>query len=209
MIVQPNQKFVFIGDSITESGRQPAAPVGFGYVSMVANFVTARYPERKITFVNQGVSSNTVRDLDKRWEQDVIAQQPDWLSVMIGINDVWGLFGNADVKPVPIEEYQATLRRLLQRVQAATKAQIILAEPYMIESNHSVPMRQMMDVYGKTLDGLATEFTARLVHTQAAWDAVLASTDPSFWAGDHIHPNVPGHAVIAQEFLRTLEFSLL
>lgn len=208
MIVQAKQKILFIGDSITESGRQGSSPYGFGYVSMVYNFMVARYPEANFSFVNKGIGGNTIRDLDKRWEQDVIAEKPDWLSVMIGINDVWGLFGNKDVSPVPIAEFQATTRRLLQRVKAATKAQIILAEPYMIETDHNNPMRQMMDIYGKTLAGMAPEFNARVVHTQAAWDTVLAHSTPSFWATDHIHPNVPGHAVIAQAFLRVLEFSL-
>jgi lysophospholipase L1-like esterase len=39
-------------------------------------------------------------------ERDVLTERPDWLSVMIGINDVWhGFDGNPD-GPVPLDEYE-------------------------------------------------------------------------------------------------------
>ncbi|MFN8378973.1 MAG: GDSL-type esterase/lipase family protein [Anaerolineae bacterium] len=42
--------------------------------------------------INMGVGGNTVRDLAARWESDVTALNPDWLSICIGINDVWRQF---------------------------------------------------------------------------------------------------------------------
>jgi lysophospholipase L1-like esterase len=209
MIFQTQQKVVFIGDSITDCDRRGAsAPYGNGYVSMVRNFITARYPQQQLTFVNKGIGGNTVRDLAQRWEQDVIAERPDWLSVMIGINDVWRHFGGNASEAVPLDEYQSTLRRLLKRTKEATTAHIILAEPYMIEPNKMQPMRKLMDLYGATLRGLAKEFDAKVVPTQEAYDEALKFTSATFWADDQIHPNAPGHAIIAQAFLRVFEFAL-
>jgi lysophospholipase L1-like esterase len=175
---------------------------------MVRNFLVARYPELNLVIVNKGVGGNTIRDLDHRWEQDVIAERPTWLSVCIGINDVWRHFDGNSKETVPLDEYLATLRRLLKRAQDATGAQLILAEPYMIEKDPNNLMRRLMDLYGQSVDSMATEFKAKLVRTQAAFDAALASTSPADWASDHIHPNAAGHAVIALEFLRTLGFAL-
>ena len=139
LIFGPDQKLLFIGDSITDCGRRgnadgtgPHAPYGNGYVHLVRAFLLARYGELGLEIVNRGISGNTVRDLDRRWEQDVIAEQPDWLSVKIGINDVWRLIANRMDDHVPLEEYEATLRRLLDRTKAATKARLILMEPYVI-----------------------------------------------------------------------------
>jgi lysophospholipase L1-like esterase len=209
VLFDTQQKVVFIGDSITDADRlTTAAPYGNGYVSMVRNFLIARYPERNLTIVNKGVGGNTVRHLAQRWEQDVVAEKPSWLSVCIGINDVWRHFGGNAGEQVPLDEFQTTLRRLLKRAQDATGAKLILMEPYMIQADRSDPMRRLMDVYGQVVGMIAREFNASLVHTQAAFDAALVHTPPLNWAQDHIHPNSPGHAIIAMAVLRAIDFAL-
>ena len=68
MLFERGQKVVFIGDSITDSGRRDAsAPYGNGYVSLVRAFVLGRYPELGLTFENRGIGGDTVRHLDARW----------------------------------------------------------------------------------------------------------------------------------------------
>ncbi len=209
MIFDTGQKIVFIGDSITAAERQGAsAPYGSGYVSMIRNFLLARYPELHLNVINKGVGGDTVRNLDQRWEQDVVTEHPKWLSVCIGINDVWRHFAGNTQEAVPVAEYEATLRRLLKRAQDATGAKLILAEPYMIEKDQANLMRRLMVVYGQIVDSIASDFNAKLVRTLAAFDTALTTTQPTDWADDHIHPNLPGHALIALAFLRTLEFQL-
>lgn len=209
MLFTPHQKILLIGDSITSAGRMgPDAPHGNGYVSMVRSFVLARYPELGLTFVNKGVGGDTTRLLDARWERDVIAERPDWLSVKIGINDVWWAFRANPHDAVPLPEYEATLRRLLDRAREATGARLILMEPYMIEPDRAQPMRRQMDRYGEVVRRLAAEYDAILVRVQAAFDAALAHTTPADWADDQVHPNSPGHALIAMAFLRAIGFEL-
>ncbi|MCC7209206.1 MAG: SGNH/GDSL hydrolase family protein [Anaerolineae bacterium] len=209
MLFERHQRILFIGDSITDSDRAGAfKPYGNGYVSMVRSFMLARHPDYNLTFINKGVGGDTVRHLAARWERDVVAERPDWLSVMIGINDVWRHFAYNVAEAVPLDEYQARLRALLQRAREATGAKIILMQPYMIEPNQGNPMRQLMDVYGSQMELIANEFSAPLVRTQAAFDAVLANTPANFWSSDQIHPGGPGHAVIALAFLSTVGFAL-
>ena len=209
MLFGPNQKIVLIGDSITDCNRRGAdAPYGSGYVSMVRNFLLARHPELHLRFVNRGIGGNTTRDLAARWRADVLGERPDWLSVKIGINDVWRAFGNNAHEAVPLAEFRATLHSLLAEARAATGARLILLEPYMIEPDRAHPMRAQMDRYGAAVGELAEEHEAVLVRTQAAFDAVLEHSRPSDWADDQIHPGGPGHAVIAQAFLRAIGFAL-
>jgi lysophospholipase L1-like esterase len=210
MIFSAQQRIVFMGDSITDCGRQAdAAPFGRGYVSMVRNLLSARYPELQLTVINRGISGNTVRDLAGRWERDVIGERPDWLSVKIGINDVWRSFQSGrGGDAVPLAEYEATLHRLLARTQQATRARLILMQPYLIEPRRGDPMRREMDRYGAAVSSLVVEFSAILVPTQEAWDAALVHTQSSDWAEDRIHPTAPGHAVIALAFLRAAGFQM-
>ncbi len=209
MLFTAHQRILFIGDSITDCGRRDAAaPYGNGYVSMVRNLLVARYPELGLTILNRGNSGNTTSDLAARWEHDAIAERPDWLSLKIGINDCWRLFAvGREAEAVRLPEYEATLRRLLDRTLFATSARLILMQPYMIEPDKSQPIRHKMDAYSAVVTKLAAEYGAVLVPTQAAWDAALAHTQPTDWTEDHIHPSAPGHMVIALAFLRAVGFA--
>lgn len=209
MMFERGQKVVFIGDSITDCGRRDAsAPYGHGYVSLVRSFVIGRYPELDLTFENRGIGGDTVRHLDARWDADVMAERPDWLSVKIGINDVWRSFDSAGQGAVSIDEYESTYRRLLQTAVERTGCRLIVAEPYVIEADPADPMRAQMDRYGLVARRLAAEFGAVNVQTQAAFDRALQTTVPGDWADDRVHPNLAGHAVIAQAFLRAIGWEL-
>lgn len=209
MLFERGQKILFIGDSITDCGRRDTnAPYGNGYVSLVRAFVEARYPELGLVWENRGIGGNTTEHLLARWETDAIAEQPDWLSVMIGINDVWRTFDSGGAGAVSIEDYEANLRNLLQQATERTNARLIVAEPFDIDPDRADPMRAMMDAYGAVCRRVGEEFGAIGVRTQEAFDAVLATTRWDAWAPDKIHPGLPGHAVIAQAYLRAIGFAL-
>lgn len=208
MSFEAGQRIVFIGDSITDCDRRgAAAPYGDGYVDLLRSWVTARRPELGLTWVNRGIGGDTVRDLAARWTNDAVGTAPDWLSVMIGINDVWHAFGRHPDLAVPIDEYAETLRALLRAAVDRTGCRLIVAEPYFIEPDRTDPQRAETDRYCLVAREIATEFGALNVRTQDAFDEVLRSTTPADWADDRVHPNHPGHAVIAQAFLRALDFT--
>lgn len=208
MLFTANQTLVFAGDSITDAGRRgAAAPYGNGYMSMVHSLMVARYPEFGLRFVNCGISGDTSRDLAARWTHDVLSERPDWLSIMIGINDVWRMFGSNPHEAVPIMEYKATLDTLLYQ-SCAAGARLILMTPYIIEADRNVAMRRHMDRYGEAIERLAEKYDAILIHVQAAFDAVLAHTRAADWSDDQIHPNSAGHAVIALAWLRATKFEV-
>ena len=214
MKLQPNSKLVMIGDSITDCER--ARPVGEGlfeahgkgYVSLVDGLLGATYPAQRIRVVNMGTSGNTVRDLKARWQTDVLDLQPDWLSVMIGINDVWRQFDS----PLQVEqhvglaEYESTLNELL-RATAPTLKGLVLMTPYVIEPNRADAMRVTMDAYGQVVRQLAERYQALFVDTQAAFDQVLAHVHPMSLAWDRVHPNRTGHTILARAFLQAVGYS--
>ena len=98
MIFEHMDRIVFAGDSVTD--MESAQPVGEGlfenvgksYVRIVENMLAAFYPEVYLRVTNSGISGNTSRDLLQRFERDVVSLKPDWVSICIGINDVWRQF---------------------------------------------------------------------------------------------------------------------
>jgi lysophospholipase L1-like esterase len=191
LIFAKDQKIEFIGDSITDCGRRggadgagPHVPYGNGYVHLARAFLLARYGQLGLEIVNRGIGGNTVRDLDRRWEQDVIAEQPDWLSIKIGINDVWRLVANRLADHVPLAEYETTLRKLLDRTKSATRARLIFMEPYVIAPPvaGSTESQQPGPSAAQAATGLSLEKAQTLypqlreqgVSAGPEWDACLA-----------------------------------
>lgn len=206
MFFKDGQHILLIGDSITDCGRREEyAPYGDGYVSLLRAFTTARHPEARLTWTNRGISGNTVRHLAARWESDALAPRPDWLSVMIGINDVWRAFDGHPENAVPLPEYVETLRTLLSRAVEETGCRLILADPYIIEPDLAEPQRAASDMFVAAMAELAEEFDAVHIATQQVFDAALATTAATDWADDRIHPNLAGHALIADAFMKALE----
>ncbi len=165
------------------------------------------YPELGIRVVNMGNSGNTVRDLKARWQTDVFDLKPDWVSIMIGINDVWRQY-DLPLQPechVPLKEYEATLRELVKATRPKVKG-LILVTPYFIESNRKDPMRATMDKYGAVVKKIARENRTVLVDTQAAIDQALKLQHPATLAWDRIHPNQVGHMILAKAFVDALGF---
>ena len=215
MQLEQNNQLLFIGDSITDCGRKrPIGEGGFdqalgnGYVSLVNAAITAIYPDFAIKVINMGISGNTVLDLDSRWKRDVLALNPDWLSILIGINDVWWLF-NQGWRPgnqPNINDYTQTLDDLIHQVRPNLHG-LILMTPYYLEPDLNDPLRMMMDRYGEVVKELASKHNAILVDSQAYFDRVLNWMDPFDLAPDRVHINLTGHMILARAFLSSIEFS--
>lgn len=214
MLLAPKSRLVMIGDSITDcerarpigEGRYPS--LGHGYVALVDALLGASYPHLQLRITNMGISGNNVRDLKARWQTDVLDLRPDWLSVMIGINDVWRQFDLPQLpdRHVYIDEYEATLDELIGTTRPTVKGLVVMS-PYYIEPDRQDPMRAMMDQYGQAARGVAAKHDALFVDTQEAFDRVLEHYYPAALAWDRVHPNPVGHMVIARAFLEAVGFT--
>lgn len=211
MKIAPHSKLVFIGDSITDCERaRPVGEglfgaVGKGYVSLVEGLLAAIHPAHAVRIVNMGASGNTVLDLHRRWGTDVLDLKPDWLALMIGVNDVWRQFDLPRQTEIHVhpDVYERTLDELAAKTRPRLKGLVLLA-PFYIEPNRADAMRRRMDEYGAIVRKIAAQHDALFVDTQAAFDLVLAHMHPNAIAWDRVHPNIIGHAIIARAFLHAI-----
>lgn len=211
MLIEAGSKLIMTGDSVTDCDR--ARPVGEGlfgaigngYVNFVQANLLAQYPEKRIRVVNMGTSGNTIRDLKARWETDIIEQKPDWLSVMIGINDVWRQFDSPlqTESHVYLEEYSQTLESLVSSTKPLLKG-LVLMTPYYIEPNANDAMRSTMDKYGAAVKAISQKYGTYLVDTQAAFNKIFEHYHPNLLSWDRVHPNNIGHMVLACAFLKAI-----
>jgi lysophospholipase L1-like esterase len=211
MKLERGSKFIFIGDSITDCGRTHPfgeAPhgLGNGYVSLVDAMLQSAYPHLQVQTINVGVGGNTVRDLDGRWSRDVTALKPDWVSMMIGVNDVWRQFDRPHHHEihVSLQEYKDTLENLVSQTRDIVRGLVVMS-PFFVEPNTDEPMRKLTDDYGAAAKQVAEQYDAIFVDTQRAFDKVLEYYHPTYLSADRVHPTLVGHMVVARALMHALE----
>lgn len=194
---------LFQGDSITDANRDKENPenMGTGYANFTAAWLSAKYPEMNLSFINRGISGHRVKDLQARWQEDCIDLAPDVVSILIGINDVWRKFDSND--PTSVEQYEEGYRALLNETcDKLEGVQLLILEPF------ALPTGVITDEWREDLDPkiqvarkLAKEFCATYIPLDGMFAAASTEQPESFWLHDGVHPTQAGHALISQAWL--------
>ena len=213
MLLDKNTRLVMIGDSITDSGRsydaQPAGwgSYGDGHVSLINACLTGLAPAKQIMVINKGVNGNTILDLRKRWQKDVIDLRPDWVSIMIGINDVWRHYDAVlqQIEQVDETVFEKTYDELIEETKPKVKG-IIIMSPFMIEPKMTDDMRKMTDAYAAIAEKTAKKHNLIYIDVQRKMDTFMESLSSYILSSDRVHPNLQGHMIIAKAFLDGIQF---
>jgi lysophospholipase L1-like esterase len=204
-----NDRILFQGDSITHGGRgkDPNHFMGHGYQFIIAAKYGSRYPERNLTFLNRGVSGDTVARLQERWKVDTLDLKPDLLSILVGINDLGG---------AAAEKYEENYDRLLQETVAALpNVRLVLGEPFGLPVG---AFAKTMGEWEKTraelerrqaiVAKLGAKYRATVVHYQKVFDDACRRAPAEYWIWDGVHPTYSGHQLMADEWIRTVNAEL-
>lgn len=198
---------LFQGDSITDAGRdrraegQPnhARGLGTGYPMRIGGDLLRDHAGLGLKIYNRGISGNKVPDLAKRWQKDCLDLKPNLLSILIGVNDIWHkLAGRFDGT---VKDYERDLAALLEQTRQALPATtFVVCEPFVLRCGAiNDQWFPEFDERRAAAKRVATDAGAIWVPFQTMFDeAVAAGTQPSYWAGDGVHPSMAGHALMAQ-----------
>ena len=130
--------FVFQGDSITDSGRSRDNNnhwhMGYGYPDLVASEIGFKRPA-EFKFINRGVSGDKAAQMYSRIKADTIDLCPDYLSILIGVNDVWHpLNDESGRKGYSVERYTQLLSMFVEDVlEAKPDTVIAILEPFVLD----------------------------------------------------------------------------
>ena len=208
---QDGETVVFLGDSITHQCL---------YSQYIETFFITRYPERRIRFHNAGVAGDNVGDCLARFEDDVAALDPDYVFVLLGMND--GRY--AEFEQATVEAYQQGMKELLDRI-ARIDAKGIFLSPTMFD--HATAARRADDeswrfrgkAFSPNYNALMAWFGAWGLGESAKrgtpfvnlWGPLNEHTlaqrrkNPEFTLiDDAIHPQASGQMVMAFEILSQL-----
>ena len=209
-LIQDGQTVVFIGDSITDCGRRDvAAPLGNGYVKIAVDLITARYPERRIKFFNKGIGGDVSLGLRDRWADDVLVYNPDWVSVLVGINDLHCRFHPDTQEQITPDKYRQTYSQFLERTSKSTKARLVLMDPFYIskENNPNSQRTTVLEALGEyiaVVREMVQKFDALHVATHDVFQRQLEYYPCDTFCPEPVHPNPTGHQIMAHAWLQAV-----
>lgn len=205
-------RLLFQGDSITDMkwGRNQKDRnhyLGHSYVFLLASRLGVDMAEANLEFFNRGVSGNKVSDLRKRWQKDAIEMNPDWLTVLIGVNDV----SQGRGQPVDLKKWEQDYRHILNESRKANpKLQIVLMDPFVLRMTRISSdevwkyWRGEIEKLGGIVAQLAKDFNAVHIETQKIFDQAAREVSPQNWIWDGVHPLPQGHELIARNWLQAV-----
>jgi len=205
---QKSFNILFQGDSITDGNRgrtaDPNHIMGHGYAFSIASRLGADYPERNLKFINKGISGNTVSDLVARWQTDTFDLKPDVVSILVGVNDVYFKLKNENSSAT--DDFESTYRKLLSSTrETLPNVLLVLGEPFILPVGM---VKENLDQWMKAIEEkqhvvkkLSSDFNAVFVGYQQVFSKASKRAADDYWIWDGIHPTVPGHELMAREWI--------
>ncbi|WP_026702458.1 SGNH/GDSL hydrolase family protein [Salibacterium aidingense] len=198
-------RIILIGDSITEKGRfEDPDQLGDGYVRLIHDYLVTQHPTLRLDIVNKGIGGNRVTDLAERWEQDALQESPDWISISIGINDVWRQLDRPDMEQVYPDMFETVYEDIISQTIQHKKAHLILMEPTIIDEDPASKGNQLLQPYVATIHRLAEQYNALVIPTHQAFLTFLNANTDIPLTTDGVHMNSRGDMLMASTWLEQL-----
>lgn len=200
---------LFQGDSITDAGRsrENESLPGEGYPNRVKEALQFECPN-EYTMYNRGISGNRVVDLYARIKADIINLKPDYMSILIGVNDVWHEFLGKN--GVDAEKYFKIYSMLIEEIkEALPDVKIMILEPFALKGigNEEYWEEFQQEVFKRAEKSkeIAEKYNLTFVPLQEKFDVATKLATNDYWLMDGVHPTTPGHELIKREWMKAFE----
>lgn len=207
MRLKKDDVIVFYGDSVTDTCRF-VNPVdygfGSGYALMVDAHINTNFKDLNVKMYNKGISGNRTKDLVERVNNDVIALNPNYVFILIGVNDAWRRFDSND--PTSVEQFIKNYKTFLDAIKKEVpKAQIVLLTPFTLPSTDWVlELKDDLNEKIEAVINLAKEYNLPLIRLHEILPEYGKKITPNMVSVDGVHPTLVGHAIIADLIVKYL-----
>jgi len=200
--LKSRDRIVFLGDSITHGGH---------YVASFENALRCLMPEKNLSFFNAGVSGDVAAHALERLDAEVIAQLPDVVTILLGMNDA----GYRAFDEELLAHYRRDMTAIVKRLRAETEVELVLLSPTYYDERQvaegRIPPPGYNDTlirYGEVCRQLAEEYDGHFVDLNApllqATERLRTQDENATLVPDAIHPAEAGGMVMAHAMLRGL-----
>ena len=211
--------FLFQGDSITAIGRSEKSDdaLGWGYVNFFAGNIGCRFPG-EYKFINRGICGERSIDIYSRIKRDIINLKPDYMSILMGINDI--LRDHTRNDGVSAKKYETIYSMLIEEIlEALPNIKIIILEPFALEAprcewgcgtaDYWDEIKDEIIERGEIAKKIAEKYNLSFVPLREDFNKLGKEYGNLVWTFDGIHPTQAGHKVIGdkleKEFLKLIK----
>lgn len=211
------KRILFQGDSVTDCGRDRDnhISVGNGYPMLIKAQLGYDYPG-DYDFQNRAISGNRVVDVYARIKADIINLRPDYMSMLVGVNDVWHEFDFCN--GLSADKYEKIYSMMIEEIKAELPdIKIMIMEPFCLRASATENNEQFPDKWNtfssevckraERAKAVAEKYGLCFVPLQEKFNAAAKIMPPDYWLADGVHPLAPGHELISREWLKAF-FSL-
>ncbi|MFI3325696.1 MAG: SGNH/GDSL hydrolase family protein [Clostridia bacterium] len=199
------QTVLFQGDSITDCGRdkEDVYNLGNGYPNKVTSMYKTLFGS-DVTFINKGISGNRVKDILARYDEDIKNIKPDFISILIGINDVWRRYDANDA--TSLEDFENSYDTLLEKIVSDfPNIKIMIIEPFLLHATEEKESwHEDLDPKIQAVRKLAMKYADYFLPLDGIMAKSACEYGPDALSADGVHPSDLGHAVITEEYLKLL-----
>ncbi len=200
---------LFHGDSITDCGRSRDnnLVLGSGYATQVAGELGYKYPN-EYHFENRAVGGFRSVNLLASIRPDIIALKPDYMSLLIGVNDVWhGVDFDNGITP---DRYERYVNMLIEEVrESLPNIKLMILEPFVLEGPATDKNPEMflggMKKIAEKARTIAKVNDAVFVPLQEKFDEALKVAPYDYWTMEGVHPTAAGHNIIKNAWIDAFE----
>jgi lysophospholipase L1-like esterase len=198
------KNLLFLGDSITDCNHYfDPDNLGYGYVRIISDKLSkTKTPDNHYQVFNKGNDGFTVAALRRLWKRSCLNLKPDFITILIGINDL-AVIKNTGITPsVGLAQFREQYQALIEDIRTITDCPILLMEPFIFPypaeySTWESELHQMNELIRQ----LAFE---NHLFFLPLWEDLLSSAKHDGFSKittDGIHLTVEGHKILAEHWL--------
>ena len=194
---------LFLGDSITDCNHYfDPENLGYGYVRMISEQINT--PDINYQVLNKGNDGFTVPSVRRLWKRSCLNLKPDFITILIGINDL-AVIKNTGITPsVGLAEFREQYQALIDDIRMMTDCPILLMEPFIFPwPAEYAAWEDELHTLSNIIQGLAVKNNLSFL---PLWDELRSAAKSEGYSeittdGIHLTPN--GHKLIASKWLET------
>lgn len=203
---------LFMGDSITACHRDRNDPAGMGegYAMLAARALEKKYPGQ-FKFVNRGIGGDKVTQIYERRQADIFDVKPDFMSILVGVNDVW--HEKTGGTGVDIDTYMQVYDSLLREIrEKLPNTRLMLMEPFVNEGEATRDDIEFFEgelaMRSEVVQMLCARHDVFFLPLQFDLYELEEQHPAGHWTLDGVHPTLNFHEYMAQKWVRAFEIHL-
>lgn len=212
--VQGADRWIWIGDSISQNGA---------YAAAVFLYFVTRFPQMRFEACNCGISGDSASGALRRYEWDIQPKRATVATIMLGMNDVnRDLYSAAPAsaenlrqRQAALDEYRENLVELTRRLQRdGVRVHFVTPSPFddtaQLERENLPGVNAALAECGQIQRAVAAEFGVEVIDlhgplTRLNLELQRGNPEFSIVGADRVHPGAAGHFAMAHCFLRGAE----